>query len=64
MGASVEGKLHLVMDSIVSYPIQCLLLFILFLFILKRIVVGHCPDMLTSGDTITQALHANEKVGL
>jgi hypothetical protein len=31
MGAYVEGELHLVMDAIVSYPIQFLLLFVLFL---------------------------------
>ena len=53
MGASVEGEMHLVMDAIVSYPIQCLLLFVLLLFIFKRIVGGHCPDMVTSGDNIT-----------
>ena len=53
MGASVEGELHLVMDVIVSYPIQCLLLFVLLLLIFKRIVGGHCPSMVTSGDSVT-----------
>jgi hypothetical protein len=33
VGASKEGELHLVMDAIVSYPIQCLFTFILFLFL-------------------------------
>jgi hypothetical protein len=53
VGASVEGELHLVMDAIVSYPIQFLLFFVLFLFIFKRIVGGHCPGMVTSGDSVT-----------
>jgi hypothetical protein len=53
MGASVEGELHLAMDSIVSYPIQFLLFFVLFIFLFKRIVGGHCPGLVTSGDSIT-----------
>jgi hypothetical protein len=53
VGASIEGKLHLVMDSIVSYPIQLLLFFVLLIFIFKRIVGGHCLGMVTSGDNVT-----------
>jgi hypothetical protein len=53
VGASVEGELHLVMDAIVSYLIQCILLFVLLLFLFKIIVVGHCPGVVTSGDIIT-----------
>jgi hypothetical protein len=50
VGASVEGELHRVMDVIVSYPIQILLLFVLFIFLFKRIVGGHFPGMVMSGD--------------
>jgi hypothetical protein len=53
VGASVEGELHLVMDSIVLYPIQCLLFFVLFLFLFNRIVGGHCLSVVTNGDSIT-----------
>jgi hypothetical protein len=53
VGDSVEGELHLVMDAIVSYPIQCLLFFVLLLFPFKRIDGGHCPGMVTSGDIFT-----------
>jgi hypothetical protein len=53
MGASIEGELHLVMDVIVSYPIQCVLFFFLFFFLFKRIVGGQCPGVVTSGDSVT-----------
>jgi hypothetical protein len=53
VGASVEGELHLVMDAIVSYPIQCLLFFVLLLFLFKGKAGGHCPSVVTSGDIIT-----------
>jgi hypothetical protein len=53
VGAFVEGELHLVMDAIVSHPIQFILLFVLLLFIFKRIVVGHCHGMVTIGDSVT-----------
>ena len=53
VGASEEGELHLVMDANVSKPIQCLLPFCLIDFSLKRIVGGHCPGMVTSGDNVT-----------
>ena len=59
MGAFVEGELHLVMDAIVSYPIQCLLVFVLLLFLFERIVGGHCPGVVTSGDNVTH-LHFTE----
>jgi hypothetical protein len=54
VGAFIEGELHLVMDAIVSLPIQCLLLFVFFLFLFKRIVGGHCLGVVTSGDSVTR----------
>jgi hypothetical protein len=33
VGAFVEGELHLIMDAIVSYPIQCLLFLVLLLLV-------------------------------
>jgi hypothetical protein len=53
MGASKEGELHLVMDANVSKPIQCLLPFYRIVFSFKRIVGGHCPGVVTSGDSVT-----------
>jgi hypothetical protein len=53
MGASEEGVLHLVMDANVSKPIQCLLPFCLITFSFKRIVGGHCPGVVTSGESVT-----------
>ena len=53
MGASVEGEMHLIMDAIVSYPIQCLLLLVLLLFLFKGKVGGHCPGVVTNGDNVT-----------
>ena len=40
--------MHLVMDAI-----QCLLFFVLLLFLFKRIAGGHCPGVVTSGDSVT-----------
>jgi hypothetical protein len=51
--AFVEGELHLVMDEIVSYPIRCLFTLCLIDFSFKRIVGGHYPGVVTSGDNIT-----------
>jgi hypothetical protein len=53
VGASIEGELHLVMDVIVSYPIQCLLFFVLLIFLFKRTTGGHYPGVVTSGGNIT-----------
>jgi hypothetical protein len=53
VGAFEEGELHLVMDENVSKPIQCLLPFYLIAFSFKRLVRGHCPGVVTSGDNVT-----------
>jgi hypothetical protein len=56
VGASIEGELHLIMDSIVSYPIQCLLFLVLLLlifFLFKGKARGHCHGLVTIGDIIT-----------
>jgi hypothetical protein len=53
VGASEEGELHLVMDANVSKPIQCLLALYLIDFSFKRLVRGHCPGVVTSGDNVT-----------
>jgi hypothetical protein len=53
VGASEEGELHLVMDANVSKPIQFLLPFYLISFSFKRLVRGHFPGVVTSGDNVT-----------
>jgi hypothetical protein len=45
-------------------PFNAFLLFILLSFSFKRIVGGHCPGVVTSGDKCyPQAFHGDEKVG-
>jgi hypothetical protein len=53
VGAFVEGDLHLVMDTIVSYPIQCLFTLCIISFFFQEIVGGHCPGMVTSCESVT-----------
>jgi hypothetical protein len=53
MGAYEEGDMHLVMDENVSNPIQFILSFYIIYFLFKRLVRGHCPGMVTSGDNVT-----------
>jgi hypothetical protein len=53
VGASEEGELHLVMDANVSKPIHAFYFFILIAFSFKRLVRGHCPGVVTSGDNVT-----------
>jgi hypothetical protein len=50
---TIEGELNLVMDEIVSYPIQCIFTLCLINFYFKRIVGGHCPSVVTNGDSVT-----------
>jgi hypothetical protein len=55
VGDFVEGELHLIMDAIVSYPIQCLLFLVLllFLFCFKGRAEGHYSGLVTRGDSVT-----------
>jgi hypothetical protein len=52
-GAFEKAELHLVMDASVSRSIQCLFYFYLIAFSFKRIAGGHCPGVVTSGDSVT-----------
>jgi hypothetical protein len=63
VGASVEGELHLVMDVIVSHPIQCLLLFVLLLFLSKRIAGGHYPGVVTKWMTVSYRYMPMDLIG-
>ena len=50
----MECELHLVMDAIVSYPIQCLFtLCLISFFSFKRMAGRHYPSVVTSGDSVT-----------
>ena len=56
MDAFIEGEIHLIMDPIVSYPIQFLLFLVLFIFsffLFKGNDGGHYPGMGTNGDNVT-----------
>ena len=59
VGASEEGELHLVMDANVSKPIQCLLPLYLIAFSFKKLVRGHRPGVVTSGDNVTHKHFTN-----
>jgi hypothetical protein len=54
MGAFESREMHLVMVVNFSKPIQCLFyLFNLIDFSFKRIARGHCPNLMTSGVSVT-----------
>jgi hypothetical protein len=64
MGAVMTGKcmaylwvplkrVSCTLDANVSKPIQAFLLFYLIAFSFKRIARGHCPGVVTSGDSVT-----------
>jgi hypothetical protein len=40
-------------------------IFILYFFLFKKLIRGHCPSVVTSGGNVThKQFHGNEKVGL
>jgi hypothetical protein len=62
VGAFVEGELHLSWMQI--FPSPCLYSFILYCFFFKRLIRGHCPGVVTSGDNVTHKYFCrNEKAG-
>jgi hypothetical protein len=63
VGASEEGEMHLVMDSNVSKPIHAFYILFLLFFSFKRLVRGHCPNVVTSSDKVTHK-HFTEKTRL
>jgi hypothetical protein len=70
MGAFVEGKLYLSWMQFFPSPflpfiliLYILLSFIAFLFV-QELIRGHCPGVVTSGDSVTHKyFHRNEKAG-
>jgi hypothetical protein len=61
VGAFVEGKLHLSWMQFFPSPFMP---FILYFFFFMRLIRGHCPRVVTSGDNVTQKyFHRNEKAG-
>jgi hypothetical protein len=68
VGAFVEGELHLSLDAIFPSPFMPFILYSSFfyslLFFFKRLIRGHCPGVVTSGDSVTHKyFHRNEKAG-
>jgi hypothetical protein len=53
MGASEEGEIHLVMDENVSKSHSMPFILLSYFFSFKRLVRGHCPGVVTSGDNVT-----------
>jgi hypothetical protein len=69
VGAFVEGELHLSWMQIFPSPFiafySSFFYFYFFIsFFFKRLIRGHCPGVVTSGDSVTHKyFHRNEKVG-
>jgi hypothetical protein len=68
VGAFVEGELHLSCMQFFPSPFMLFILilhsFILYCFFFKRLIRGHCPGVVTSGDSVTHKhFHRNEKAG-
>ena len=71
MGAFVEGELYLSWMQFFPSPFMPFILFVISFFIVffflfaQEIIKGHCPGMVTSGDSVTHKyFHKNEKDGL
>jgi hypothetical protein len=68
VGAFVEGELYLSWMHFFQAH-SCLLFFILLFFYLlllfvQELIRGHCPGVVTSGDSVTHKyFHRNEKAG-
>jgi hypothetical protein len=68
VGAFVEGELYLSWMHFFQAH-SCLLFFsffysFIFFFFVQEIIRGHCPGVVTSGDSVTHKyFHRNEKVG-
>jgi hypothetical protein len=53
-----------VLDANFSKPIYAFYCFFYIAFFFKRLIRGHCPSVVTSGDSVTHKyFHRNEKVG-
>jgi hypothetical protein len=66
VGAFVEGELHLSWMQFFPSPFMPFILYSLFFiaFSFKNLIRGHCPGVVTSGDSVTHKyFHRNEKVG-
>jgi hypothetical protein len=68
VGAFVEGELYLSWMHFFQAH-SCLLFysfysFIFYFFFVQELIRGHCPGVVTSGDSVTHKyFHRNEKVG-
>jgi hypothetical protein len=68
VGAFVEGELHLSSMRFFPSPFMPLFFiphsFILYCFFFKRVIRGHCPGVVTSGDSVIHKyFHRNEQAG-
>jgi hypothetical protein len=68
-GCLCRRRVAPILDANLSKPNAFILSFILLLlfytvFFFKRLIRGHCPSMVTNGDSVTHKyFHRNEKVG-
>jgi hypothetical protein len=52
VGAFVEGELHLSWMQLFPSPFMPFILYSYYFFF-KKLIRGHCPGMVTSGDSVT-----------
>jgi hypothetical protein len=64
-GCLCRRRVAPVLDANLSKPMPFILLFFIFnCFFFKRLIRGHCPGVVTSGDSVTHKyFRRNEKVG-
>jgi hypothetical protein len=71
VGAFIEGELYLSWMQFFPNPFMLFILFVISFFFIalffhfaQEIIRGHCPGMVTNGDSVTHKyFHRNEKVG-
>jgi hypothetical protein len=65
VGAFVEGELYLSWMIFFLSPFLPFILLSFIAFFVQELTRGHCPGVVTSGDSVTHKyFHRNEKAGL
>jgi hypothetical protein len=65
VGAFVRRRVVTVMDAFFPSPFLPFILLSFISFFVQELIRGHCPSVVTSGDSVTHKyFHRKEKVGL
>jgi hypothetical protein len=53
-----------ILDAVFFEPIHAFYSYFFYFFFFKRLIRGHCPGVVTSGDSVTHKyFHRNDKAG-